>query len=469
MTVLVIDAGSSSVRVLLTDQAGKPLPGGVARRDHQFDAHATADAIHLRELTEACIDDALKHPQAHTITAVGMAVFVGNLLGVDDNGTPHTRLLTYADTRSHPDAAALRDEYDLATVHQRTGCRIHAAYHPAKLRWLHRTQSQTVARVRQWTDFATYCYRVWFGRAVPCSYSVAAWSGLFDRHALVWDTAWLAALGLSVDDLPPLADFDASQTGLAPAYADRWPAVRGIPFYLAVGDGAAANIGSGGTDTTRPVLTVGTTAALRVVTEHPGLTPTGLWAYRVDARRHLVGGATSEGGNIFAWARHTLRLNTAAIDRELIQRVPGSHQLTALPLLAGERSPGYIAEATGTLHGLQLTTSGLDILHALLEGVALRLRLVYDLMNRPGEIVLAGGGALSASPAWAQIIADALRVPLHLVDAPEATGRGVALLVTGQSAAPPIARTIAPRPQYADHMHDLLDRHRQFYRSLWGE
>ncbi|MCP6467902.1 FGGY-family carbohydrate kinase, partial [Klebsiella pneumoniae] len=92
-----------------------------------------------------------------------------------------------------------------------------------------------------------------------------------------------------------------------------------------------------------------------------------------------------------------------------------SHGLTVLPLFAGERSPNYRADATGTIHGLRLDTAPLDILHALIEAVALRLRVIFDLMGRPGEFVLAGGGALSQSPAWTQITADALGIPLYLV------------------------------------------------------
>ena len=36
--------------------------------------------------------------------------------------------------------------------------------------------------------------------------------------------------------------------------------------------------------------------------------PPGLWLYRVDGRRGLLGGATTEGGNLFGWLRDTLTL-----------------------------------------------------------------------------------------------------------------------------------------------------------------
>lgn len=466
MTILVIDAGSSSVRTLQFDDDLRPIPGAIHRIEHRFTPDAAADPAHLRSLIELCLDRALDSAASAPIRAVGMAVFVGNLLGVDAEGTPVTPLLTYADVRSSDDADHLRAQYDLATVHSRTGCRIHPAYHPAKLSWLRRTQPDSINRVHRWIDLATYCYESWFGRPMPCSYSVASWSGLLNRRSLTWDETWLAELGLSSEQFPALADFNQVQRGLTPELARRWPALRDIPFYLAVGDGAAANIGTGGIDARHPVLTIGTTAAIRIVSTDPGSVDPGLWAYRVDAQRHLIGGATSEGGSIFAWARDNLRLDLPALDDALAQRMPGAHGLMALPLLAGERSPGYRGDAVGIIHGLRLNTTALDVLHALLEGVALRLRIIYDLLGRPGASLLASGGALTQSPAWAQIVADTLGTPLHLVDVPEATALGVACLIAGT--APDIpeesSRLVNPRPNSETIVESLLADHQRLYR-----
>ena len=465
MTILVIDVGSSSVRALLLDDDVTPISGAIARRKHQFDAEATADAVHLRRLVEACIDDVLCHPQATTIRAVGMATFVGNMLGVSAGGEPLTPLYTYADTLSTAAAEALTAEHDMQAVHHRTGCRIHAAYHPAKLYRLRREAPDSYQAVATWLDFATYCYREWFKREVPCSYSVASWSGLLDRHRLTWDESWLAALDLSSEALPPLTDFDATQRGLSSEYAARWSPLVDVPFFVAVGDGVAANVGSGGVSAAHPVLTVGTTAAMRIITAAPADIPTGLWAYRVNASHHLIGGATNEGGNVFAWVRRTLNLNTEDAEQTILSRRPGAHGLVALPFFAGERSPGYRQDATASLHGLTLTTTPTDILHALLESVALRLRLIYDEMKRPGDHVLAGGGAMNGSTAWLQIMADVLGVPLWLVDVAEPTARGVALLTRPDWATrsePPVVKRVTPHLDYQADVETLLANHLRY-------
>ena len=244
-----------------------------------------------------------------------------------------------------------------------------------------------------------------------------------------------------------------------------------MPFYLAVGDGAAANIGSGGTTMNHPVLTVGTTAAIRIVTETLRDVPIGLWNYRVDAARHLIGGATIEGGNVFAWAKKTLKFDVAEANQKLLTLDFDQHGLTVLPFLAGERSPGYQGDARGTIHGLRLDTSPVDVLQAMLESVALRLRLIYDLLERPGEAIFAGGGALNSSTAWRQIIADAIGVPLHIVESPEATSQGVAILIAQHrhetiETTPTIQTTITPRTDQAARVSAALARQSELYETL---
>ncbi|MEO8607888.1 MAG: gluconokinase [Chloroflexota bacterium] len=481
MTILVIDAGSSSVRTLLFNDDATLIPGAVVSQPHQFTTTppgaAMIDAAELRARIESCIDGILGHPAAQDIHMVGMAAFVGNMLGVDHAGEPVTPIYTYADTRSAEDVELLKTLVDVESLHQRTGCLLHTAYQPGRLQWLRRTEPDLFARAALWTDFATYIYNHWFG-AAACSYSVAAWTGMLSRADLIWNKKWLEVLGMDESQFPVLADYNDFARGLTPDYATRWPALRDVPFCLAVGDGAAANIGSGCADEAHIALTVGTTAALRLVSSDilpPA--PPGLWSYRVDALHHLIGGATSEGGNIFSWARDTLRLDTSDdLDAELMKRVPDSHGLTFLPLLAGERSPGWVANATGSIVGLRLSTTPIDILQAALEGVALRLSLIADqlkTLSGADANVIGGGGALSASPAWAHMIANALNRPLHITEETEITARGVAILAlyalgkASLSAYPPaIAYTIEPIPAVAEALQAARERQMALYRTL---
>jgi gluconokinase len=435
MVILVIDIGSSSVRALLFDHQPKLIADAVVSHQHQFTTSppgaATMDMITLQSSVETCIDEILTHPLASAIQVVGMATFVGNILGIDEAGKPITPVYTYADTRSADDVEQLRTSTNVRDAHQRTGCMTHTAYLPGRLSWLRRTEPELFSSVRRWLDVGTYLYSQWFGEA-QASYSVSSWSGMLNRNQLEWDDGWLTLLGLDKAVFPILSDYNAVQAGLNPIYARRWSALKDTPFCLAVGDGAAANIGSGCIGDSYIALTVGTTAALRIAapTMFPHV-PDGLWDYRVTADLHLVGGATSEGGNIYHWLLNMLGIAGKDLERQLAQREADSHGLTFLPLLAGERSPGWATDATGAVVGLRLSTIPIDILQAVLEGVALRLSVIAEQLSgiaKRNIVVVGGGGALMSSPAWTQIIANAINLPIHVTSESEVTARGVAIL-----------------------------------------
>ena len=73
--------------------------------------------------------------KAQNIQAVGMATFVDNMLGVDLDhiDSAHAYFLPMQIHAAHPNARNLDEQHDLTEVHQRTGCRIHTAYRPARL------------------------------------------------------------------------------------------------------------------------------------------------------------------------------------------------------------------------------------------------------------------------------------------------------------------------------------------------
>lgn len=481
MTLLVIDIGSSSVRTLIFDDDARLTPDSICSRRHDFatnnDGMAVADAPQLRALVESCIDEALRHPAAAAIGAVGMATFAGNWLGLDDSGAACTPVFTYADTRGRSQIPALLDVLggDAEPYHQATGCLLHPAYLPAQFARLQQFEPESERRIKRLSDIGAFLYRCWFGREIPMSLSVASWSGLLDtvQRDWHWDYARLLVGESLVAKLPPLSDFDGVQTGLMEEYASRWAQLRDCPFFLALGDGAAANVGSGAVDASRIALTIGTTSALRVV-RNVELVPEGLWRYLVSANMPLVGGATSEGGNVYQWVMEELLHADHQLDAQLATLEPDAHGLTVLPLLAGERAPGWQPDATGTIHGIGRHTTSLDILQAHLEAVALRLSLIFDSLKADDAVVMAGGGALHSSPAWARMMADAFDTPIHLLAEAEVTARGVALMMrrslegVALDADPPaIDRVIEPEPTRARALRRACERQIDLYRRIY--
>ncbi|MBC8163169.1 MAG: gluconokinase [Roseiflexaceae bacterium] len=480
--ILTIDIGSSSVRVLVFDQAARPVAGVAAHARLQIelaaDGTAQIDVETLLAVTFQCIDTTLALATTHAVSIAAVAVdtFVSNFVALDQAGQPLTPLILYSDTRNAQDAATLQAELDEHAAHQRTGCLLRTSYWPARLAWLRRTHP-AITKAARFATVGELVEQRLFGRS-RISTSVASWTGLLDRRTLAWDIPLLDHLGVAHVQLGQLVDANEPLRGLRGEFQTRWPALAAVPWFPAIGDGAAANIGSGCVDSRTLALTVGTTGALRVVREQVEHVPHGLWCYRVDTRRALLGGATSEGGNVVAWLRRTAQIELdEATQQQLAALAPDGHGLTVLPFFAGERSPGWAGDAKATITGLTLNTTPLELLRASLEAVSYRFALIAQALIDPSAappMIIASGGALLRSPLWMQICADVLGLPVTAAAEPESTSRGAALLaleslgLIADLAALPAARGATYQPDHHSYQiyRAAIERQRELYDLL---
>ena len=448
---LGIDIGTSSVRGALYDGRGDILPKTFVKREWVFKATSDGGSETDPETTfknvVRTIDQVLAASSKLNgeIQSVAPCALWHSLVGVDDRGKPTTKVLGWADTRSRDYTAVLRKRFDASAVHNRTGATFHSSFWPAKLLWLRNDFPDIFARTARWLSLSDFI-AMRLSDAWTTSVSMASGTGVFDIRKCDWDDELLKFLKIRRSQLPLLAG-DNETCQLNPRFAKRWPRLRNANWFPSIADGAANNIGSGCTTKDRAALMIGTSGAMRVAYEGepPLKIPPGLWCYRIDRHRVIVGGALSDGGGLYAWLKDRLRVEAtdAEIADTIALRGPRRHGLTLMPFFFGERSTGYHEGATGSISGLTSSHDTIDILHAAMEAVAFRFAEVFDQLNEVtsvGEIV-ASGGAIDASPIWAQIIADVLGRDLTLQRATEASMRGAVLLAIesiGKIASDPI-------------------------------
>jgi gluconokinase len=441
MRVLALDVGSSSVRAGAYDEHGREL-GEPARRAYEarrgHDGSAELDPDRLVDACEAVLAEAGAGEEA-----TGISCFWHSLLLLDKRDRPLTPVLLWQDRRSAAQAEQLRTRLDPAEVHQRTGCFLHPSFWPAKLVWLR--EHGTLERARRAVSFADYLFLRLTGE-LRTTLSTASGSGLLDLRERAWDAELLDALGIDTELLPPLGEGPAGQV------------------FPPLGDGACSNLGAGCTTRQRAALMIGTSGAYRVLHEGEPDPREGLFCYLADRGRVVEGGAVSDGGNLFAWLERTLRLETFE------PREPDGHGLTFLPLLGGERSPGWNPRATGTIAGLSFDSDSTDLLQAGLEGAAYRLAEVAEAMPEVREVV-ATGRALLASDWWTQLFADVLGRPVTASAVSEGSARGAAVHVLerlGSEPEPaPLGPTYEPRPERTQIYAAARERQRELYGRLF--
>lgn len=474
--LLTLDVGSSSARALLFDVDGRHVPGVEGRAPVPArptpDGGVEIDPEELLRGVEGVIDAAAAQAAPRGIGGVASCTFWHSLMGVDAAGVPVTPVYTWADMRGDA-RRALGDE---RAFHAKTGCLFHASYPPAKLHWIATTRPEIFRRAARWMSFGEFAFSRFFGRSV-CTISMASAAGLLDVHARRWHAPILERLGVREEQLWPLGDVGSTLQGLLPAYAKRWPALKDVPWCPPVGDGACNSLGSGCSTSDRIAVMLGTSGALRTSWKADRVEiPWGLFCYRANAERFVLGGALSNGGNLIEWIRNSFRLSADA-EREVAAMPADGHGLDFLPYLAGERSPGWAPDARGMLLGLRLASRPIDILRAAMEAVAIQFGLLHDLLRKAvpeaKEVVASGGGFVN-SPGWTQILADVLGRPVTLSAEPEASSRGAALL--GMEAlgwirsleALPAARGRAFEPDAARHAvyREAQLRHQKRYEQL---
>ena len=421
--MLSIDVGTSGVRAALFDDRGRTISKQATRPSRgvlsdlgEFDPDALVDEV-IATIDEVCADS----PQ---IEFIAISTFWHSLVGVDGAGHPTTPLLSWADTRAAEIAKTLRASFDEREIHLRTGCRFHASYWPAKLRWLRNEWQERFAATNKWLGFGEYlCLRL-FGE-MAAGVSLASATGLFNQRACDWDWDFIRALDISPDTLPSIEDTNRPQ--LTASFKRRWPALAEARLAVVAGDGATNNIGAGCSTKSDVALMIGTSGAMRVVFagDPPDELPSALWSYRASRTRVAVGGALSDGGGLFRWLQTSLNLENTDLGDE-----PDAHGLTVLPFWSGERSTGWSPDARGVIFGLKQETQPAEIVRATLEAIAYRFALITRALDSiaPGARIIATGNALRSSPAWIQIIADVLGRPVALGSAAEASIRGAALL-----------------------------------------
>jgi gluconokinase len=476
--ILALDVGTSSARASLYDTHAQPIAGSTAQiacAPHVTpDGGAELDAERLFANVCQTIEHVLNGSN-HQMLAVAVSTFWHSLLGLDASGKPLTPVYLWLDGRSRGELTGLRQQLDEREIHARTGCVLHSTYWPARLRWLKHTEPELFGQVQRWVSFAEYLHERLTG-STGVSVSMASGTGLLDVHTLSWYEPLLEFLEITPEQLGTLAPLKDTSTRTRV-----WSQLSRVPWLLAVGDGACSNLGAGCASPDRFALMIGTSGAERVVwspSAHFSI-PLGLWAYRVDERRVVMGGALNDGGSLLDWLRDSLQLpDVTAAEAALADMEPDSHGLTVLPFWGGERNPGWADDARGAIVGLRLSTPPVAILRACKEAVALRFAEMDGLLGQAlpeADEVIATGGALLHSPAWAQMIADALGREVRLSAEAEASSRGAALLgleVVGaldipiEDLLPETTRTFIPVPEHTERYRAAAERQRHLYDAL---
>lgn len=448
---LGVDIGTTSTKAVLYDEDGRlidsfsqgyPLyrdPSGMAEQDPEILMNAVFSVI-----KQGAAAVKLSGGQ---VLAVSFSSANQSLIALDRDFQPLSRAITWADTRARVVADELKKTPAGRELYRRTGTPIHPMSPLTKLLWLRQAKPDWLAQTAYFGDIKSYLFYRLFHR-FKVDISIASCTGMMDLKTGDWDPQALKLTGVTKDQLPVIVNGTTVEQGLIPAAQEATGLTEDTKFVYGAFDGALSNVGVGAVQKNTVAITIGTSAAVRVVTDQPVIDPEErLFCYAVDQDHWVVGGPLNNGGAVFQWAVEHLVDPAAAknegvdpytLANDVIATVPaGSHGLLFHPFLGGERAPLWDANARGSFFGLSQLHTRADMLRAVMEGINMNIATVFgavtDLVGTPKTVTATGGFA--NSPVWRQMMADVLNCPVAIPESFESGCLGalvMAMLATGR-------------------------------------
>lgn len=413
MIVLAVDLGTSATKVVAIDAQARVI----ASTERRYPMRTSGvEATHDPQQVLAAALDALRELASDDVRAIALTGAMHSIMGLDASLNPITESLSWADNRAIEQTERLRGTAEGRALHQATGAPIHSFTPLMKLAWFH----ENGVRAAKWCEIKDFVHLHLTGELIN-EHSSGSGTGLMNIHTLQWHEPSLEFAGVTADQLPPLVE----PTHATPLKADI-PGLRpGIPVVVGGGDGPLGNLGVGAATPGSGAISLGTSGALRVAQQGPGVDEEcRTFSYAIGEGLWVRGGAISNGGVVAQWASETFGVPVGDLLAQAAE--VDSDGLVALPYLLGERAPWWDPTAHAALLGLRREHTPQQITKALVEGVCQQLALVLDAVPHVDSLRITGGAF--RAPIWAQTLASALGMPLHLTEDTGGSAVGAALL-----------------------------------------
>lgn len=488
-SVLAIDLGTSSVKVLVVDSTGEIVSRGSAEYPTRQPAPGWAEQDPndwWRAVVQA-VREAL-HGTSHRIAGIGLTGQMHGTVLLDREGNALGQAIIWSDARASDDVETLTASIGPDRLIALTGSPLATGFQASTLHWLRRHQPDRFAQAA--TVLLPKDFIRWLMTAeLATDPSDASGTGLFDVPNRQWSNEFLEALGLTPTMVPPIHPSPEPAGVLQPRAAKELGLPLGLPVTAGAGDASAAALAAGVISPETMMLTISTGSQVILPSRDFAPDPAGrahTWcsaaAAEPDGAPWYRMGATLASGLALRWLRDRVFLegghgSFAAMTEQAATVPPGSRGLLFLPYLDGERSPHMDPTARGVFIGLTSRHGRAELTRAVMEGSVLAAFDAYAALaangTTPARMVLAGGGAQSRL--WQQIAADLFGIDILPMAEPDASALGAARLAAAMLgwALPPLAQQpwatfgaiVSPQPEARAVYQQLLPIFRRTYHS----
>jgi xylulokinase len=444
LSYLGLDIGTGGCKAVVFDSKGKELASAF-REYPVLHPHAGWAELNPDEVMSRCFEliSEVNALTADPVVAMCISSQGEAFTPLDQDGKTLGNAMVSSDSRATDISVRWSTEFGIEKIYHATGHTPHPLFSLFKILWIKENQPDIWEKTRYLLCFEDlFHYRV--GLEPKISWPLAGRTMLFNVLHHTWDGEILDAAGIPEEKLaipvPP-----GEITGIIPLHQGSKLGFRNPVTLVAGGhDQTCAALGAGVIETGMCMYATGSVDCFCPVLDEPSfseeLQRNNLCCYDYTLKGKYTSVAYSlTGGNILRWMRDELGKSEIAAAANtgqnayalLLAEMPSSPtDLLVLPYFSATGTPYFDARAKGAILGLQLTTKKGEITRALLEGVALEMKLNLQLMEQSGmkidTFIATGGG--TRNTLWTQLRADVLNKRILVRDVGEAGCYGASLL-----------------------------------------
>ena len=416
---LGVDIGTYETKGVLVDAAG--VIAAEARAPHEMLVPQPGWAEHHAEqdwwgdfvaVTRALLRDSGIDPR--DIAAIACSAIGPCMLPVDAAGTPLMNGVLYGvDTRAMEEVAELTERIGAERILDRCGNALTSQSVGPKILWLKRHRPEIYARTAKVLTSTSFLVHRLTGEVVIDHYTAANVSPLYDVGTQDW------CLDLADDivrpDMLPRLEWSGTIAGhVTAAAAEETGLAAGTPVTAGSIDAAAEALSVGVRAPGDMMVMYGSTIFVITLTADRVRDGRLWYAPWLFPGQHASMAGLATSGTLTHWfrdrfARELPRESAFAILAAEAAAVPaGAGGVLFLPYFSGERTPIHDPHAKGAFFGLNLTHDRGHLYRALLEGIAMGTRHVFDTFAEagaePARVVAVGGGV--KNDIWLQSTAE---------------------------------------------------------------
>ena len=474
-----IDLGTSSVKILLTDERGKIL----ASSTRPYDVYRPQEGWSEQDPEEwfQAVLEGLEELNARDVAGISFGGQMHGLVALDREGKVIRPCILWNDGRTDEETAYLNETVGREKLNAWTGNIAFAGFTAPKLLWMYRHEPENFAKIDKILlpkDYLAYRFTGEFST----DYSDASGTLLLDVKNRCWSEEMCEICHVSKEQLPALHESYEVIGTMKRSLADAL-GYGEVKVCAGAGDNAAAAVGMGVVGEGGCNVSLGTSGTLFLSSDSfSDVHGKPLHSFcHADGKYHLMGCILSAASCNEWWVHRVLRAEDYAAEQAGLEKYLGDNDVFFLPYLAGERCPHNDVTARGAFIGLNAESDRGQMTLAVLEGVAFALRDCLEEAKACGRAPQAtsvcGGGA--RSELWVRVLSNVLGISVCGPKTTEGPAYGAAMLAmvgcgvyrTVDEAARAIVRVLwtrEPEPELVARYEKKYQKYKQFYPALKG-